>query len=469
MLPRSFVAASGLADGSRRPRGSVRPAADRGRHALAPPPRARSGAALAARDGRGSRQGPGHRRAARPACRRRAARRSPTRPERAPRAARENRPRSAEESPWPGSRDSRAACIRSATSSCSRAPAAIDRSRRCCCCTAIRRRTRCGIASRARWPPTSRSSSPTCAATATRPSRRRRRRPSSITRSTASGRWPPTWSALMRSLGHERFAVVGHDRGGRVAHRLALDHPERVERLAVIDIVPTLDMYEATDMRFASWYYHWFFLIQPAPLPERMIGGDPALLSALDARRAGAPRPRRTSSPRRWPSTSAASAAPTRSTPPARTTAPRRRSTSSTTAPRAPPARRSPATCSCCGATRGVVGRLYDPLALWRAQCAATVEGSAMEAGHFIPEELPDETARAAARLPPRRLGRAFDAFHEARARGPGLPSRHARGRSAHVRVDQPARPLLSDPLRRLGAVHRRLRRQRGRLVRRWA
>ena len=82
--------------------------------------------------------------------------------------------------------------------------------------------------------------------------------------------------ALMRSLGHERFAVVGHDRGGRVAHRLALDHPERVARLALIDIVPTLDMYERTDMRFASWYYHWFFLIQPAPLPERMIGGDPA-------------------------------------------------------------------------------------------------------------------------------------------------------------------------------------------------
>ena len=81
--------------------------------------------------------------------------------------------------------------------------------------------------------------------------------------------------ALMRSLGHDRFAVVGHDRGGRVAHRLALDHPAQVERLAVIDIVPTLDMYEATDMRFASRYYHWFFLIQPAPLPERMIGGDP--------------------------------------------------------------------------------------------------------------------------------------------------------------------------------------------------
>ncbi|MEO6364214.1 MAG: alpha/beta fold hydrolase, partial [Caldimonas sp.] len=80
---------------------------------------------------------------------------------------------------------------------------------------------------------------------------------------------------LMTSLGHKRFSVAGHDRGGRVAHRLALDHAERIERLALIDIAPTLDMYEATDMRFASYYYHWFFLIQAAPLPERMIGGDP--------------------------------------------------------------------------------------------------------------------------------------------------------------------------------------------------
>jgi haloacetate dehalogenase len=80
---------------------------------------------------------------------------------------------------------------------------------------------------------------------------------------------------VMRALGFERFAVAGHDRGGRVAHRLARDHRDRVERLAVLDISPTRRMYEATDRRFATLYYHWFFLIQPYDLPERLVGADP--------------------------------------------------------------------------------------------------------------------------------------------------------------------------------------------------
>lgn len=79
----------------------------------------------------------------------------------------------------------------------------------------------------------------------------------------------------MRALGHERFHVAGHDRGGRVAHRLALDHPTCVRRLMVLDIAPTLAMYEQTGMTFARRYWWWFFLIQPAPLPERLIAGDP--------------------------------------------------------------------------------------------------------------------------------------------------------------------------------------------------
>lgn len=80
---------------------------------------------------------------------------------------------------------------------------------------------------------------------------------------------------LMRQLGHPRFAVAGHDRGGRVAHRMARDFADAVRRVAVIDIAPTASMYRQTDMRFATAYYHWFFLIQPAPLPERLIGADP--------------------------------------------------------------------------------------------------------------------------------------------------------------------------------------------------
>ncbi|MBA3596560.1 MAG: alpha/beta hydrolase [Methylibium sp.] len=82
--------------------------------------------------------------------------------------------------------------------------------------------------------------------------------------------------ALMHALGFERFDVLAHDRGARVAHRLAMDRPEAVQRLVLLDIAPTLAMYEQTTEAFARAYWHWFFLIQPAPLPERLIQADPA-------------------------------------------------------------------------------------------------------------------------------------------------------------------------------------------------
>jgi haloacetate dehalogenase len=81
--------------------------------------------------------------------------------------------------------------------------------------------------------------------------------------------------AVMQAFGYAKFDVAGHDRGGRVAHRLARDYPDAIRRLAVLDIAPTLMMYDTTDREFATKYYHWFFLIQPAPLPEKMIGHDP--------------------------------------------------------------------------------------------------------------------------------------------------------------------------------------------------
>ncbi len=102
--------------------------------------------------------------------------------------------------------------------------------------------------------------------------------------------------AVMRSLGHESFLVLAHDRGARVAHRLAADHPHAVQRLVLLDIAPTLAMYEQTTDGFARAYWHWFFLIQRAPLPERLIEANPggyvrdlmgsrhAGLSAFDSR-----------------------------------------------------------------------------------------------------------------------------------------------------------------------------------------
>ena len=80
--------------------------------------------------------------------------------------------------------------------------------------------------------------------------------------------------AVMAHFGYARFDVAGHDRGGRVAHRLARDYPDAVKRLAVLDIAPTAAMYAAADMDFGRAYYHWFFLIQPAPLPETLIGNN---------------------------------------------------------------------------------------------------------------------------------------------------------------------------------------------------
>lgn len=81
--------------------------------------------------------------------------------------------------------------------------------------------------------------------------------------------------AAMGELGFERFAVAGHDRGGRVAYRMAFDHPERMTKLVTLDIVPTLAQWKSLDFRGAMGGYHWYFLAQPAPLPETLIGGDP--------------------------------------------------------------------------------------------------------------------------------------------------------------------------------------------------
>jgi haloacetate dehalogenase len=201
-------------------------------------------------------------------------------------------------------------------------------------------------------------------------------------------------AALMRSFGHERYFVAGHDRGGRVAHRLALDHPQAVARLAFLDIAPTLDMYEATDMRFASLYYHWFHLIQPSPLPERMIGGDARFYLHSKLGRWGAlalshVEDQALAEYERCfcrPETIHALCEDYRASASIDLEHDR--------ASRAAGQRIGCDTLALWG-ERGVVNALFDPLALWRAQCSATVSGRTMPAGHYIPEELPDETARA--------------------------------------------------------------------------
>ena len=200
--------------------------------------------------------------------------------------------------------------------------------------------------------------------------------------------------AVMDALGRDRFLLCGHDRGGRVAHRLAVDHPGRVDKLCLIDIAPTLDMYNATNMAFATAYYHWFHLIQPSPLPETMIGGNP--VAYLHAKLGG------------WGSSGLSYIEPEAlieyercfCTPEAIHAACEDYRASAgidLVHDRESRARGDKIACDTLvlWGERGVVQKLFDPLALWQAQCTGIVSGHAMPAGHFIPEELPLETAHA--------------------------------------------------------------------------
>jgi haloacetate dehalogenase len=200
--------------------------------------------------------------------------------------------------------------------------------------------------------------------------------------------------ALMRALGHERFGLVGHDRGARVAHRLALDHADAVSRLCVIDIAPTLDMYAATDQAFASAYYHWFHLIQPAPLPERMIGGDALFylhwkLGGWGSQGTGYIEPEALAEYERCfvvPESIHAICEDYRASAGIDLEHDR--------ASRAAGERITCDTLVLWGA-RGVVQRMFEPLALWQAQCAGRVSGAALPSGHFVPEEAPAQVAQA--------------------------------------------------------------------------
>ncbi len=211
---------------------------------------------------------------------------------------------------------------------------------------------------------------------------------------------------LMASLGHERFHLVGHDRGGRVAHRLAADHAERVHTLTVLDISPTLRMFERTDMEFARAYYHWFFMLQPPPLPEQMLAGQ-VPFNILG--RVGRPEPDLSAfDPRAVqeyvrcfadPAAIHASCEDYRAA-----------GTIDLEHDRADRAagRKLPMPMLALWGAQGVVGRMFDCLADWQA-VAADVRGRALACGHFIPEEAPaptlDELTRFLAAYPLTRTG----------------------------------------------------------------
>lgn len=192
---------------------------------------------------------------------------------------------------------------------------------------------------------------------------------------------------LMRSLGHEQFFVCGHDRGGRVAHRLALDHPGAVRALAVLDISPTLTMYERTTMAFAQSYYHWFFLTQPEPLPETLIGGDPGfyLMSKLGGWGSHGTdlfAPEALAEYRRCFADPAAIHAMCEDY--------RAAATIDLVHDRADPNERLACPVHALWGERGVVHRLFTPLPDWQEKAIRPVTGRALPAGHYLPEEVPD-------------------------------------------------------------------------------
>jgi haloacetate dehalogenase len=194
--------------------------------------------------------------------------------------------------------------------------------------------------------------------------------------------------AVMRTLGFDRFALGGHDRGARVAHRLALDHPQAVSRLMLLDIAPTLAMYEGTSDAFARAYWHWFFLIQPAPLPERLIEADPAAyvrevmgrrhggLASFDAA-ALAEYERCIAQP------GSASAVCEDYRAAASVDLEHDRVDRDA-------GRRIDVPVRVLWGAKGVVARCFDVMALWRA-AAADVSGRALDCGHYIAEEMPQQ------------------------------------------------------------------------------
>lgn len=203
---------------------------------------------------------------------------------------------------------------------------------------------------------------------------------------------------LMAGLGHQRFQVGSHDRGARVAHRLALDFPDRVARLAVLDIVPTIVHFERAEMRFALGYYHWFWFAQPHPFPESLINAAPELWFKAHVTRGGSQLPAFF-----LPESAADYLAASRD--PAMITGMcedyRAAATIDLAHDRESRAAGDKIRCPLLAlwGARNHVGRLYDPLAVWRDYAAAAVSGAPIDCGHYLAEEAPEAVGEAFSRF----------------------------------------------------------------------
>lgn len=195
---------------------------------------------------------------------------------------------------------------------------------------------------------------------------------------------------VMRALGFDRFALVGHDRGGRVAHRLAADHPQSVSRMAVLDIAPTKAMYEQTSMSFARAYYHWFFLIQPAPYPETLIGAEPeAYLRHHMTRFAGLD----PFMPEGWPEYLRCFADPAAIHASCEDYRAAAGIDLEHDAADIAAGRKLACPLLALWGAQGIIEREFDALAEWR-KVAADVRGGSLPCGHYIPEEAPEALAK---------------------------------------------------------------------------
>jgi len=192
---------------------------------------------------------------------------------------------------------------------------------------------------------------------------------------------------VMEQLGFKQFAVVGHDRGGRVAHRMALDYAERVTKLAVLDIAPTHKLYNNVNKAFATAYYHWFFLIQPAPMPETLIGNSAEFylnsLLGIGRLKPHAITPEAFAEYLRCfrdPATIHATCEDYRAA-----------ASIDLVHDDADMDRKVSCPMLALWGEKGVMHRMYDVVAVWRER-AVNVSGKALPCGHFLAEEAPEET-----------------------------------------------------------------------------